>query len=597
MITRNEYLEWYHRHKSLSGYFAKEKWQREQGTYEQFLEIYQLTDYLPKEAIFRERIYHLENNIFESPKCECGGLLNFSSGNVYGKKCRLCDHRGQSRDKFNNGEKSKWVSYFEDDVTLTTKEFVVKFLLNKNGKPAPSSTNKQWYINRNILYRYEEIEKIKVDNNIPELKLTLDFIVNEKRCGECDIVVYSDREFCSPSCKSKSKIVREKTYKTCREKYGVENPFQVKEFIQKITDKKQEKWLQQIDKKLFEDNHIKPMFEFNGTINAKEMYNVKCTKCDQEFQTRIWFNAKLECKNCDEYHASYGEREIYNFLIQYLHPDDIIMRHRKTFVPVKIMEVDFYLPKYNLAIEFNGLYYHSEFTGGKDKLYHLTKTNICEQFGIRLIHIFEDEWIAKQDIIKSRILNMLNMTSNKIYARKCEVKEISSKIKNEFLNLNHIQGEDLSSIKLGLYYNEELVSIMSFAKPRLSLGKKKTDNLEFELSRFCSKLNSSVIGGAGKLFEYFKKNYDWNKIYSYADKRWSTGNVYKQLNMILEHETSPGYWYSKNKKRYHRFGFMKQNLPKLFPDCDMSKTELMIMLENGFDRVWDCGNYKFYIEK
>ena len=173
------------------------------------------------------------------------------------------------------------------------------------------------------------------------------------------------------------------------------------------------------------------------------------------------------------------------------------------------LELDIVLPKNNLAIECNGNYWHTELQG-KDKHYHLNKTVECEKKNIQLLHILESEWIDKSDIWKSIINSKLGL-SNRIYARKCEIKEIlDPKIKNDFLECNHLQGKDRSSIKLGLYYQRELVSVMTFCKSRFN------KNYEWEISRFASLLDTTIIGGASKLLSHFKKVYNPKSIITYA---------------------------------------------------------------------------------
>ena len=253
-------------------------------------------------------------------------------------------------------------------------------------------------------------------------------------------------------------------------------------------------------------------------------------------------------------------------------------------------QLDIYIPSHNLAIEYNGLYWHSELF--KESNYHLNKTELCESKNIRLIHIFEDEWEYKQDIVKSRIKNILGITNNKKYARKCEIKEVSSKDSREFLDKNHIQGGVTASIKIGLYYNGELVSLMIFSKPRLGIGK---NNIGYELSRFCNKLDTNVIGGASKLLNYFIKTYKPKEITSYADRRWSNGDLYKKLGFLEIKKNKPNYWYIFGKIRRHRFGFRKHILIKNGYNIE-NKTEHQIMFENGIYRIYDCGTIRYTLK-
>ena len=255
------------------------------------------------------------------------------------------------------------------------------------------------------------------------------------------------------------------------------------------------------------------------------------------------------------------------------------------------------LTKTLIGFEYNGLYWHSEAFRGKS--YHLDKTNLASVKDIRLIHIFEDEWIYKKDIVKSKIMHILGKNDKpKIYARKCKVKPLisdkHSKMKNEFLEKNHIQGKDSANIKLGLFYEDKLVSVMTFKKPKdVYKGQRKCD-YDYELSRFASDIDYNVIGGFGKLFKYFEKNYKWNKLLTYADKRWSVGNVYIKNGWTHTHDSKPTYWYCKGQKRESRRVYAKHTLAEQFPDIfEEDLTEFEIMDKTGYFRVWDCGNMVF----
>jgi len=252
-------------------------------------------------------------------------------------------------------------------------------------------------------------------------------------------------------------------------------------------------------------------------------------------------------------------------------------------------ELDIYIPSHNLAVEVNGLYWHSEYYLNND--YHLIKTKMCEEQNIQLFQFYEDELLEKYDIIKSMLSSKLGLINYKIYARKTIIKEMDSLTCRQFLINNHIQGNVNSSIKLGLYYNSELVSIMTFGKLRNVLGNKINIDGEYEMLRFCNKLNTQVIGGASKLYTYFKNTYKPIKVISFANRRYSNGNLYNQLGFKLEYNTVPNYWYVLNKTRKHRFLYRKDILIK--QGFDASKTEHQIMSERKIPRIYDCGNMKF----
>ena len=216
--------------------------------------------------------------------------------------------------------------------------------------------------------------------------------------------------------------------------------------------------------------------------------------------------------------------------------------------PLEGKEIDILLPELNIGIEFDGLYWHSE-TRGKDSKYHLNKTNLAADKGIRLIHIFENEWLYKQDIVVSRIKNMLNLSTN------------------------------------------SLVGLMTFSKSRFST------KYEYELVRYCSKLNTAITGGASKLFKYFKRNYSPESIVSYADLRWNTGNLYEKLGFNFSHGSQPNYWYTKGSKLESRVKYQKHKLAGLLDSFSSELTEYENMQNNGYHRIYDCGSKVFIWEQ
>ena len=267
-----------------------------------------------------------------------------------------------------------------------------------------------------------------------------------------------------------------------------------------------------------------------------------------------------------------------------------ILNYRKLIFP---QEVDIYLPEIKLAIEYNGLMFHSQGKSqysifrGVSENYHLEKTNLVESKGVQLFHIFEGEDL---DIWISMIKNKLGLNT-KIYARKCLVKEVSSQEARKFLEDNHLQGYSNSKIRLGLYYNEELVSLMTFSKPRY------TKNYDWELVRFCTLKGYNVVGGASKLLSSFRSNYK-GSIISYANRRWSNGDLYRKLGFREINRTSPGYFYFKESEMilYTRDKFQKHKLKDLLETFDENLTEEENMFENDYRKIYDCGNIVFVLE-
>lgn len=210
------------------------------------------------------------------------------------------------------------------------------------------------------------------------------------------------------------------------------------------------------------------------------------------------------------------------------------------------------------------------------------------------IIIFSDEWKNNKNIIKSRIKNILGF-SKKIGARKCSLKEIKdNQLIKKFLKDNHLQGFVGSKVKIGLFYENELISIMTFGSLRKNLGQKSKKG-SYELLRFCNKKDMLIMGGASRLFKYFLNNYNPEYILSYADYRWSEGNLYEKLNFSYINKTIPNYFYIIDYERKNRFNYRKDIL--VSKGYDINKTEVDIMQEQHHYRIWDLGSLKFIYKK
>ena len=299
-----------------------------------------------------------------------------------------------------------------------------------------------------------------------------------------------------------------------------------------------------------------------------------------------WFTNNSRCKKCSN-NTSRVEKTLAVFLNNVVTQSDLFIND-KTLIPP--YELDIVIPSKKLAIEYCGIRWHSELFG-KDSVYHLNKLVRCKEIGYRLVTIFEDEFLFNKDIVLSRLLSILGENNtNIVYARNCSIREISTNDAASFFNENHLQGYNGSSVKLGLFYKEEMVSAMTFSKPSISKGAKNSLISVWELNRFCSKINYQVVGGASKLLKYFERNYDWSEIFSYADRRWSVGDLYIKLGFNLNSITPPNYWYfsDRNKyKRIHRFNLRKNN------NDDQTLTEWENRVLQGWNRIWDCGNLKY----
>jgi len=349
---------------------------------------------------------------------------------------------------------------------------------------------------------------------------------------------------------------RDKAMLTSLEKYGVDNPSKSgiikKKILKKINDNYKDKYSELLSIN-FNDITIDGDFvTIKNYCNKKHEFKISKSLLYSRLIDHKHENICVKC-NPISLSPSILEIEMVNFIKTLnLKP---IFNDTKTLGSK--LELDIYLPENNFAIEFNGLRWHSELY--KNKNYHLNKTELSEKKGIQLYHVFEDEWIYKKRIIKSMIRSKLGIIENSIYARKCLIKEINKPITSDFLNMNHIQGDVKSKIKLGLYYDGKLVSVMTFEKARRSLGNINNDDNFYNLNRYCSLLDTQIVGGASKLLKYFIRKYKPNNVITYADRRYSNGNLYEKIGFKKIHVNKPSYsYFNMNQKiRQHRFNYRK----------------------------------------
>lgn len=523
---------------------------------------------------FKEKIYILYYNI-DVPRCKsCGNkvdLISFNKG-FHTFCCTTCAINDKEiRDKIKQTNLKKYgVEHPQKnrDVRNKTK----KTIRNRFGVDS--------------LLESEEIkEKIRQTN------LRKYGVNNPSQSKEIkDKIKQTNLKKFGVEHNSYSKLVVDKRKKTFLEKYGVDNPNKLSEIIDKRNCTITNNYVNKCSKILRIDKS-----NIVSSVNGDVIIKNYCEKhkqfkiSKQNLFNRVKYGFENMCTKCNPISKQYiiKEGEFINFIKTF--NLDLIEKDRKI---LKGREIDVLIPEHKLGFEFNGLFWHSDYH--KDKKYHLDKTEMCEKRGIQLIHVFEDEWTHKKEIVKSIIKSKLGFFDVKIFARKCEVKEIyDNKLINDFLENNHIQGFVGSTHKIGLFYENELVSLMTFGKKRTALGNKKHTLNDYEMLRFCNKLNTQVIGGASRLFKFFLLKYTPNSVISYADRRYSQGGLYEKLNFKFNGNTEVNYWYfNKNELiRYHRYNFRKDVLVKM--GFDSNKTEREIMIERHFYRIYDCGNIKY----
>ena len=320
----------------------------------------------------------------------------------------------------------------------------------------------------------------------------------------------------------------------------------------------------------------------HSQINGNK-FEVECLKCGRVWSCTLMNNYHPQCKQCSTKYTktSKGHSEILSFLSDYLPGIDILSNSR--LLSPKF-ELDIYIPSLNLAIEFNGLYFHNDQL--KDKKYHLKKTRFCLSHGIQLIHIFEHEWLYKREIVESMLLSKTKKLKTSTYARKCIVVELTSKDKRRFFDQNHLHGDVRSSLCLGLLFDGTLVCALSLGKPRFS------DRHEWEIIRFANLRYTNVVGGFSKLFKHFITSRNPQSVLTFADRSWSSGLLYLSAGFQFLEFTPPNYFYFKNTTVYPRQVFQKHKLQKLLATYSPNLSEYENMLQNGYLRIWNSGNVK-----
>jgi len=440
---------------------------------------------------------------------------------------------------------------------------------------------------------------------------------------------------------SKSREIKQSMYNTNFEKYGVKNVFQSSVIKTKIKQTILRKYGVDHPMKYerFKEKRKQTNLKKYGTINPTSLDFVKekikqtnLKKYGVEFisQKRISFHLKDILQNSDwlQFQHQTNSKPIYalaqeigvspSYLQKTFHQANIsIIRFPQSLqekeildflkqnfdyniktndrIEISPLELDIFIPEKKLAIEYCGLHWHSQFSGNKKPNYHLNKLKLCLEKNIRLITIFSDEWENKKEIVKNRLKHVLGFSEKKSSARETEIRVISNELYKSFVDQYHIQGSIPTKIKLGAFYNNQLVAAMGLGARRRSLGVNKKDFNDYEILRFCTSGNIPGIGS--KLFKYFVNVYSPKKIVSYADRRWGEGEFYRHLGFEFVSSTPPSYFYTNDyKKRHNRFAFRKDVIVREMGG-DPNKTEWENMQNFGYDRIWDCGTNKWVWNK
>lgn len=505
------------------------------------------TSWMNENTSYQERKFCFDNNITKYPVCAvCGNKVKYIKGAGYPKTC--CK---ECKSEFIK----KQISGYSEDKKQEIRQHRIESYRTRSKESIEQSRIKR-----------QETCKLKYNGN-------------------------------GPAC---SDEVRKKMKQTCKSKTGYENIFQNKEYIKQCTYTKHGVTNIRKNREYIKNCFFKKYGVFSSSHIHLSQYTEESLSDKERFVKMIEDN---KCKSVQDimkvlqvsdycvyfYLKKYNITNLINRNVSH-YEDDIIEWFKTLNIKVipnyrKIItskEIDIFLPEYNIGVEFNGSYWHSSLW--KKANYHQEKSLAFNAKNIFIYHIFEYEWLQNQEKIKKHLLNLLGLSTNKIFARKCIIKEIDTQVKNLFLEKYHLQGSDKANIKLGLFYNDELVEVMTFCKPRFN------KNYQYELSRLCSVEGTNVIGGSSKLFKYFVKTYNPQSIITYSNFAKNRGKVYSLLGFEQKELSKPNYVWVKDTVVLPRYQTQKKNLLK---QGFIGTSEQDIMNNRGFFQIFDCGNFVY----
>lgn len=524
-------------------------------------ELKEETKFLSDRSSVSERLYCFVHNIHEIQKCPyCGKSLLYTGkmDKGYYATCGSdeCRKLGMTRGSTNRSDTKKNIAIAKAKETYFKKTGYYSNMQNPEG-----------YAKWKTLFKEKHGEEypLRVDKIKSKVKET-----TISRYGTLDMF----------HC--------DKSIQTILEKYG-----SLDNYYKLINEK-----TLTVRKEKCRDEIIRRLSDFNFELindNDLHLYKIKCNQCGHEFSCSreyinyYWRNNKRFCPKCDFKNMTFrsGSEKELGEIISSIYNGEI--RYNKY---IGKYECDIVIPDKKLAIDYNGIYWHSELY--KDKDYHIKKKKSVATAGYNLIYIWEDDWsdTVKREIILSRLRSKLGQ-SERIFARKCDVRKLTSKDElssaKKFLENNHLHGYTPASDYYGLFYKNDLVELISIGKSRKLIGAKKD---KYELIRLCSKKNINLIGGFSKILKYAMKDLDINELTSYIDLDWTSlsENSYKSVGFSVIDITAPNYWWTKDGLRYNRLNFTKAKL--ILEGESAGKTENEIMRDRGYVKLWGTGNLK-----
>ena len=426
-----------------------------------------------------------------------------------------------------------------------------------------------------------------------------------KICGNKFIWNSSVESVCSPECKKEwtkqkniqkygvehpmqSKEVQAHHKQAMLKKYGVESPLQSDEIRNKAINHNLEifgsRWA--LGNKEFYNNTRKTMIEKYGSANALQVEELKEKALESRKLTYADCKTHQNNRNIAEAYSKISASEPYRCVEMFkeLLPDAYFGKELNGY------RYDICLEDTKTLLEIDTSALHSSvcnqyMSSGLISTYHLNKSQNAEKNGYRCIHIFDWDNIDK-------VLAMFQ-PKMKVNARDCKVYKLNVESTNEFLDKYHLQGRVRGqTLCLGLVKDCQIVQVMTFGQPRYD------KNYDYELLRLCSRSDTIVVGGAQRLFKFATNLYELDNIISYCDLSKFTGDVYPRLGMKLVMTTPPQEIWSKQDKKITANLLRQRGYDQLFgTNYGKDKSNEVLMIENGWLPVYDCGQAVFEYKK
>lgn len=586
MVTREQLLEYYNTHcDPLSGQWVKRK---EHAEFRKSVkELYPFISELGGRVEFSLYVHALLNDINQPPSCiVCGNKIDKVHKKEFPKTCsRKCNGVYVAREQKQVAMSEYGVAHHSQRTEV--KQKAIETNLSRYGTPHPMQSDAVKKTHQHaVLDKYgttnvfaaeavkEKIKKTNIEKYGADNPMKCSGV--KERAVKTNLIKYGVGN------PMQCPIVQKKAEQTNIERYGAPTYRNTEDFKNRVARDNIEKYgvshnkqrhISKESLKLLDDPvWMKENYEVRGGVKLSRILGVD--------ETTVYDRLHKHGIEIAPISTSFAERQINEYIkslgFETIQSDRSILSGK---------ELDIVVPSRNIAIEYNGLFWHSK--KYKENNYHLDKTNQAALAGYRLIHIFEDEWEYRQEQVKEKLASILGVDSRrKVFARKCTTQVISdAKLIKNFYIKNHIQKAGGQSITIGLICDDCVVAMVSF--------KKRTDD-EYELSRYAT--SARVIGGFSKLLKASKPiltSMGVERLVSFADKRYSVGGVYSENGWKHVMDTPPDYQYVLGDRRERKQNYRRSLLPTKLEKFDPSLSEMQNMIAHDIYPIYDCGLMKF----